>query len=138
MMKSLYSKFAASTIAIMILSSVIAFMASNFYYQQKLKEENDEKITEMAYEVATYIEKEHPNDIESYLKSIAAVGYQMLIVSEENDKQLFGDEFRDEDISQQTIDHMLQGETFHEIEKYHLETLVTHLYTNELTTQMCE
>src|SRR5699024_765251 len=133
MMKSLYSKFAASTIAIMILSSVIAFMASNFYYQQKLKEENDEKITEMAYEVATYIEKEHPNDIESYLKSIAAVGYQMLLVSEENDKQLFGDEFRDEDISQQTIDHVLNGETFHGIAQFPQETFVTGFFANELT-----
>lgn len=43
-MRSLYVKFAAVTIGIMLLSGVIAFFISNTYYQHSLKPQNDAKI----------------------------------------------------------------------------------------------
>ena len=45
MMRSLYVKFALTTVTIMLISSILAFMGANAYYQQKLKPYNDEKNT---------------------------------------------------------------------------------------------
>ncbi|HLR75053.1 MAG TPA: sensor histidine kinase, partial [Virgibacillus sp.] len=57
-MKSLYTKFAVTTILIMLLSGLLAFMFSNFYYQQQLKPYNDEKNTTIALDIVKNIESE--------------------------------------------------------------------------------
>ncbi|MGK0701356.1 hypothetical protein ACR3I8_18360 [Priestia flexa] len=79
-MKSLYSKFVVVTASIMVLSSVLAFLGSNLYYQQKLKPSNDAKNTEIALDIAEFI-NENPNiQLTNYLENIAEVGYQIYLV----------------------------------------------------------
>ena len=81
-MRSLYSTFAATTIGIMMLSFLTAFFISNTYYQQYLKPENDAKNTQIAKEMATFIEGNPEVSINEYLENMAAVGYQLYLADD--------------------------------------------------------
>lgn len=131
-MRTLYVKLVVMTIGIMILSSILAFLLSNTYYQQKLKPENDEKITTIAESITTYID-ENPNiDLIDYLESIAAVGYQMYLVDDAREGNFYGAEFRDKSLSKQTVELVLNGEVYHGILEFPQETFVTGFFANEL------
>lgn len=131
-MKKLSIKFILTTFTIMIGSALFAFMLSNFYYQQKLKQENDEKFAEMAINLARSLEEERM-DWASYLEGIAEMGYQLYVHGEDGRRYFFGDPFRNDDLPQETVDYVLQGEIYHGIRKFPHETFVTGFFANELT-----
>ena len=130
--KSLYTKFAVTTILIMLLSGLLAFMFSNFYYQQQLKPYNDEKNTTIALDIVKNIESEENIQLDSYLENISAVGYQVLLTDEGGDMQFYGAPFRKENLSNETIDYVLKGEIYHGIAEFPHETFVTGFFANEL------
>jgi signal transduction histidine kinase len=131
-MKTLYVKFVVITIGIMILSSILAFVISNTYYQQVLKPDNDEKITKIAQSVSTYID-EHPNiNLEEYLDHISSIGYQMYLIDNLGEESFWGAEFRDKSLSTSTIELVLNGNTYHGILNFPRKTFVTGFFANEL------
>ncbi|MCG5105086.1 sensor histidine kinase [Oceanobacillus alkalisoli] len=131
-MRTLYVKLVVATIGIMIFSSILAFILSNMYYQQKLKPENDEKITTIAESIKSYID-EYPNiNLTEYLESIASVGYQMYLVDDFREGDFYGAEFRDESLAEQTVEQVLNGEVYHGILEFPQETFVTGFFANEL------
>src|SRR5699024_5742209 len=132
-MKSLYVKFAFTTISIMLASSLLSFMFSNFYYQQKLKPYNDEKNSKIALEIADYVENEDSIHLERYLEHIAEVGYQIFLADEDGNETFYGNPFREKSLPHRTINLVLSGETYHGIANFPQETFVTGFFANELT-----
>ncbi|HLR52742.1 MAG TPA: HAMP domain-containing sensor histidine kinase [Candidatus Avamphibacillus sp.] len=133
MMKSLYVKFAVTTITIMLISGLFSFMFSNFYYQQKLKPYNDEKNTKIALDIADYVENEKGIHLERYLKNIANVGYQLFLIDKDGNETFYGNPFREKSLSDRTINLVLDGEVYHGIADFPQETFVTGFFANELT-----
>lgn len=129
--KSLYAKFVATTIGIMLLSGLIAFLLSNFYYQQILKPYNDEKNTAVALEIAAYASEQ--SDLEAYLENIASLGYQLYMTDAKNNEIYFGAPYRKQILPEQTKQRVLKGEVYHGIEEFPQETFVTGFFANELT-----
>lgn len=132
-MRSLYVKFAVTTIGIMLVSGLLAFMFSNFYYQQKLKPENDEKNTRIALDIADYVANEEDVQLDHYLDSIASVGYQMYLTDQDGNEAFFGEPFREKSLPNSTINSVLDGEVYHGIAEFPQETFVTGFFSNELT-----
>lgn len=132
-MRSLYVKFAVTTVSIMLVSGLLAFMFSNFYYQQKLKPENDAKNTKIASEIADYVASEENVHLEHYLENIAAVGYHVFLTDKEGDEAYFGNPFREKDLPDRTIKSVLNGHVYHGIAEFPQETFVTGLFANKLT-----
>ncbi|MEH7352085.1 HAMP domain-containing sensor histidine kinase [Neobacillus drentensis] len=131
-MKSLYSKFAFITIMIMIVSGIISFLLSNAYYQVKLKQQNDEKITHFAFEIADFA-SEHPLiSLEDYFDHIGAIGYQILLINPDGDKQYFGSPFRKKELPKEITEKVLHGEVFHGVSQFPHKTFVTGFFANEL------
>lgn len=130
-MKKLSSKFALTTISIMMISSILAFMVTNFYYQQKLKPENDEKNTDIALEMAQFVEKS-TESIDHYFTHIADVGYQLYVVSETGEEAFYGAPFREENLRERDIESVLSGDIFHGMATFPQETFVTGFFANEL------
>lgn len=130
-MKKLSSKFALTTISIMIISSILAFMVTNFYYQQKLKPENDEKNTEIALEMAQFIEQS-AETIDDYFTHIAGVGYQLYVVSETGEEAFYGAPFREVNLRERDIEAVISGDIFHGMAAFPQETFVTGFFANEL------
>lgn len=131
-MKSLYSKFAFITIMIMIFSGLFSFILSNVYYQVKLKQENDEKITNFAFEIADFASSHPLISLEDYFNHIGAIGYQILLVSGEGDKQYFGSTFRVKDLPETTSEKVVHGEVYHGVSHFPHKTFVTGFFANEL------
>src|SRR5699024_9443201 len=133
MMKSLYVKFAVTTITIMLISSLLSFMFSNFYYQQKLKPYNDEKITNIALEISQFIEDERQIDLDNYLTNTANIGYQIYLIDSDGNDTNYGDVFSDTSLSHNIKNEVVNGEIFHGILNFPQETFVTGFFANELT-----
>ncbi|RDI42176.1 sensor histidine kinase [Falsibacillus pallidus] len=131
-MKTLYVKFVAITIGIMLLSSIIAFLLSNAYYQQKLKPYNDEKITKMAQSIAAYTD-DHPDvDLPEYLNSISSIGYQMFLIDKAGDETFYGAPFRVNSLPASTRAQVLDGHVYHGILHFPQALFITGFFANEL------
>ncbi|CAM2756519.1 sensor histidine kinase [Salinicoccus roseus] len=131
-MRSLYSTFAATTIGIMMLSFLTAFFISNTYYQQYLKPENDEKNTQIAKEMATFIEGNPEVSINEYLENMAAVGYQLYLADDSGDGTFYGSEFREDALPNHVVENVLDGNIHHGMQEFPRETFVTGFFANEL------
>jgi signal transduction histidine kinase len=131
-MKSLYGKFALTTIFIMVLSGVLSFVISNVYYQYSLKSQNDLKITNFAVEISEYIEKNPNIDLNDYLEHIGSIGYQLYTVNDHGREQFYGNAYRERSLSKNAITAVLAGEIYHGIEYFPHKTFVTGFFANEL------
>lgn len=130
-MRSLYLKFVVITIGIMLVSSVLAFLVSNAYYQQKLKPLNDQKNTVIAQDIASFIETQGV-DLKQYLENISSVGYQIYLVDSSGNEYNFGSPFRDKSLPELTKEYVLKGNIYHGILQYPKSTFVTGFFANEL------
>lgn len=131
-MKTLYAKFIVITIGMMFISFILAFVISNFYYQQKLKPYNDNKNTKVALDIAEFVEGHPQINLTQYLDSISKVGYQMCLVETNKNKTYFGKPFRDKSLSVTTEKEVLNGQIFHGMLHFPQGTIVTGFFANEL------
>ncbi|MBH0156935.1 HAMP domain-containing histidine kinase [Fictibacillus sp. 5RED26] len=135
-MKSLYSKFVVITIGIMLLSGVLAFIASNTYYQEKLKPANDQKNTGIALEMASFVEKHPTINLNDYLRNLSKIGYQIYLVESSGNETYFGAKFRNTSLSSSTKESVLNGEIYHGILHFPKQTFVTGFFANELSNSI--
>lgn len=131
-MRSLYVKFIVFTIAIMIFSSVFAFLISNTYYQQKLKPFNDQKNTKIALEIAEFTGNQPDLNLNDYLENISSIGYQIFLVDSSGNELYYGAPFRENTLSSATKEQVLNGDVFHGILNFPQGTFVTGFFANEL------
>ncbi|WP_010677590.1 sensor histidine kinase [Bacillus timonensis] len=131
-MKTLYIKFVVITIGMMLISFILAFILSNSYYQQKLKPINDQKNTQVALDIVHFVETHPEMELNEFLESLAATGYQFCLVDEAGNKTFFGEPFRDQTLPVSTEKKVLDGEVYHGILKFPQETFVTGFFANEL------
>ena len=116
----------------MMLSFLTAFFISNTYYQQYLKPENDEKNTQIAKEMATFIEGNPEVSINEYLENMAAVGYQLYLADDSSNGTFFGSEFREDALPNHVVENVLDGNIHHGMQEFPRETFVTGFFANEL------
>ena len=131
-MRSLYGKFIAMTIVIMIASALIAFLAVNTYYHQQLKGQNDEKNMSIAKSIASFIESDKELDLENYLETQSAVGYKLYVVNEHQEATMYGEAFRVGNLSSNIVDQVLNGDVYHGMRDLPSETFVTGFFSNEV------
>nr|WP_090638383.1 HAMP domain-containing sensor histidine kinase [Neobacillus massiliamazoniensis] len=131
-MKSLYYKFAFITINIMIFSGLFSFIVSNTYYQVKLKQHNDAKITRFAMDMADFASKHPLISLPDYFNHIGAIGYQILLVNKDGKKQYFGSNFRDKSLPVGAVNEVIDGKVYHGIRDFPHKTFVTGFFANEL------
>ncbi|UWE04983.1 sensor histidine kinase [Laceyella sacchari] len=132
-MKTLYMRFVATTIFIMLLSGLISFLLSNLYYQIKLKPYNNEKITRMAKNVTSFYQANSEVDLNQYLDSVANLGYQIALTDERKKLMTFGRPFNSTTLKPAAIDHVLRGQTYHGIAQYPKQIFVTGFFDDELS-----
>jgi signal transduction histidine kinase len=116
----------------MLLSFLTAFFISNTYYQQYLKPENDEKNTQIAKEMSTFIERNPEVSINEYLENMAAVGYQLYLTDDSGDGTFYGSEFREDALPNHVVETVLDGNIHHGMQEFPRETFVTGFFANEL------
>ena len=135
-MRSLYVKFVVMTIVIMLFSSLLAFLISNSYYQHQLKPYNDEKITNIALNVASFVSEQPDIQLNDYFEHLAEAGYQLFLIDDESQESFFGASFRDPSLSDEIKNQVLNGEVYHGILNFPQETFVTGFFANELANSI--
>lgn len=131
-MRTLYVKIIVMTIAIMIASTLIAFVVSNIYYQYYLKPENDQKITEIAEDIVTVFETNDDEDIASYLTMMANLGYTFFLIDPSKNGQTYGESFSSYHLEPAHIEQVLAGDIYHGIANFPKSIFVTGFFNNEL------
>ncbi|QKI83075.1 sensor histidine kinase [Kroppenstedtia eburnea] len=132
-MKSLYLRIVLTTFAIMVISSLLAFFASNLYYQVVLKPYNDKKNTRIALDVVQGFHGQHGEvSLDSYLKGIAGLSYQMYLVDERGKATSYGKPFRKTELAPGIVDSVQKGQVYHGMAHYPFGLFVTGFFENEL------
>ncbi|UII54850.1 HAMP domain-containing histidine kinase [Cytobacillus spongiae] len=131
-MKSLYVKFVGVTIVIMLVSSILAFLLSNAYYQQKLKPLNDQKNTKIALSISTFLKNHSEINIQDYLEHTSTIGYQVYLVDSDQNESFFGAEFNQKSLKISTVEEVLNGHVYHGIRNFPNQTFVTGFFANDL------
>ncbi|WP_062350500.1 sensor histidine kinase [Bacillus kwashiorkori] len=131
-MKSLYSKFVIITLLMMFCSSMIAFVIANIHYQAILKPYNDEKNTDVALNVASFLQNNPDINMTAYFHNLAETGYQVYIVSEKDEVQTFGAPFRNHEIRDDIKEQVLNGKIYHGIANFPHSIFIVGFFANEL------
>ncbi|AYB47308.1 sensor histidine kinase [Paenibacillus lautus] len=135
-MKTLYSRIVLTTIAIMVISSLIAFVLSNLYYQYNLKPFNDQKVTTMAKDIGDFYDSHPETDIHDYLHHIGQLGYQFYLVNDQGKEWFYGGMFREQDLSPETVRQVLNGKVYHGIAEFPSELFITGFFDNVLSNSI--
>ncbi|ARF14202.1 sensor histidine kinase [Sporosarcina ureae] len=130
-MKSLYGKFLVLTVGIMLVSAILAFLSVNTYYHRYLKEENDAKNVRVAEQIALFIEANNGIDLHAYFDMLASTGYKLLVKPPSGDSTIYGEAFRDDNLEDEAIQKVYDGEVYHGMRDLRAETFVTGYFSNE-------
>ncbi|MDD9267074.1 sensor histidine kinase [Paenibacillus sp. GCM10023248] len=128
-MRSLYIRVFLLTIAVMILSGLLGFLASNIYYHEKLKPYNDGKLTGIAEQMKQYLETASV-DMELYLQNVGALGYQIYLTDGQGDERFYGRAFREHDLDGQAPNLVLHGTLYHGVANFPVKPFVTGFFDN--------
>lgn len=130
-MKSLYGKFLVLTVGIMLASAIVAFLSVNTYYHRYLKDENDAKNVQVAEQIALFIEANDGMDLPTYFDMLASTGYKLLVKSPAGDATVYGEAFRDDNLEDEAIQKVYNGQVYHGMRDLKAETFVTGYFSNE-------
>lgn len=131
-MRSLYSRFVIISIFIMLISSVVAFLLTNVFYHVYLKPYNNEKILKYAEEVKYLYEKDTELNKNHYLQSISNLGFEIYLVDDQKQGKRYGDDFKKMNISDETIEHVLNGHIYNGVLTYPNQLFATGFFDNSL------
>ncbi|MFH0071078.1 sensor histidine kinase, partial [Peribacillus sp. NPDC056705] len=135
-MRTLYSRIVITTIAIMVISSVIAFVISNMYYHFSLKPFNDEKVTTMATDIGNFYTTHPGMDLHEYLDHVGQLGYQFYLINDAGKEWMYGGIFRERDLSSDIVREVLDGTIYHGIASVPPKLFITGFFDNVLSNSI--
>src|SRR5690625_4108282 len=115
----------------MLTSALISFFVVNTFYHQYLKEKNDEKNYQIAKNIAIYIERNNPSNIDSLFTMIANTGYKLVVIKERKEKKLYGEPFREDNLPNEAIEQVWNEDEFHGMRDFPKKTFVTGFFADE-------
>lgn len=130
-MKSLYVRMCIVFCSVIVVSSLLGFLVSNIYYQATIKSQNDAKLTGMAIEIQQFAES-HPDSMEDYLISVAELGYKLYLTNAEGESRFYGKPFREEDLEEQQLQMVLNGQVYHGVAEFPDSAFITGFFDNQL------
>lgn len=131
-MRSLKSRILWITLFAVFISSLLAFMAANVHYHMQLKPYNDAKLTAMLANLQQFAEK-NAELTEPYLASVAAMGYELLLVDGQGVERHFGNPFRVNDLSPEQMQRVVAGEPYHGVAQFPNKPFITGFFDNRLS-----
>ncbi|RZT21655.1 sensor histidine kinase [Fictibacillus sp. BK138] len=131
-MKTLYLRIVLTTILVMLISSVIAFILANAYYQFYLKPANDEKITAMANQIQMFNKRTNDVEFNRYLNSLGNLGYQLFLASENKNGTFYGEEFREKKLETSVVHGVVAGNNYHGIKDFPAKLFITGFFDNDI------
>ncbi|WP_211747762.1 HAMP domain-containing sensor histidine kinase [Paenibacillus sp. Marseille-Q4541] len=135
-MKTLYLRIVLTTVLVMLLSSLMAFVISNAYYQFNLKPYNDEKMTDITSDIIHFYEQNPEVNLPAYLTSVGELGYQIYLAETVDQGTFYGGAFRKEDLRTDKIQKVLNGYVYHGIVAFPVGVFITGFFDNALSNSI--
>lgn len=135
-MKTLYLRIVLTTALVMLLSSLLAFVISNAYYQYNLKPYNDEKMTDMTDDMIQFYKENPEVSLPAYLNSIGDLGYQIYLADSPDQGTFYGGDFRKKDLDGDVIRQVLGGQVYHGIAEFPAKLFITGFFDNSLSNSI--
>jgi signal transduction histidine kinase len=133
-MKTLYRQFIVATLCILAVSIVIGFVLSNVYYMKVTKPKSDRQNVAIAQEIVHVLKEMHPveNGFESYLHSVAMLGYQIYVLGEQGEEFFFGAPFDRNSLPEEALRVLTAGDIYHGISDFPSNNFMVGHFANEL------
>ncbi|TDM07110.1 HAMP domain-containing sensor histidine kinase [Macrococcus lamae] len=126
MFKRLSTQFIASTLLVMLLSSLLAFMLANVYYHIYLKPENDARITRTLEQQKAFILKHQTISSSDFFNQLADLNFQVIAIHH-GKKTFYGTPFRVDNLKTSPLNH----KTYHGIKHRPFNIIITGFFDNE-------
>lgn len=133
MFKSLYSRIAIYTIAVMLFSAIVSFLCTNIIYHNHLKANNDAKIMRTLEDAISYQKQTSIKSLDPFFNHLGEMNYQVMTVSENGQRSFYGAKFRKDNVDNNVIQTVLKGKDYHGIRNLPYNPIVTGFFEN--TTQ---
>lgn len=130
MFKTLYARIAIYSITVILFSALISFVLTNVYYHYNLKASNDAKIMKTLKEARQYEQSAKPTHIQQYFKHLGQMNYQIMTVDQKGHKTFYGEPFREDTLSQNAINNVLNNKDYHGIKDKPFALFVTGFFDN--------
>ncbi|MBN6185445.1 HAMP domain-containing histidine kinase [Aneurinibacillus sp. BA2021] len=131
-MHSLYTRIVSMVILISVMSSILAFMISNAYYQANLKAYNEQKIMRIGQEIVSLYGTNPALSMDEYFKKIANMNFQLYVFNERYERKIYGAKLKEEEISRDVIQDVLHGQTYNGISQYQGGLFVTGFFKSDI------
>ncbi|GGE81104.1 sensor histidine kinase [Priestia taiwanensis] len=131
-MKTLYVRFVVIVTLIIVVSSLLAFVIANVYYQVNLKSYNDKKMMGIANETVALLESTPELQMNDYFHTVANIGYQLYVEDDSGSAVFYGNAFKNESLESGVVNAVLNGEEYHGIAQYPKKLFITGFFDNEL------
>ncbi|WP_442603405.1 sensor histidine kinase [Paenibacillus sp. KN14-4R] len=93
-MKTLYFRVVIISLLIAIMSIGLAFLASNIYYETRIKSYYEDKVMNIALEVKSLVEEAPKGAADAYLTRISGMGFQMFLLDGQHEGVYYGRAFK--------------------------------------------
>ncbi|NIK78227.1 signal transduction histidine kinase [Paenibacillus castaneae] len=120
-MRTLYIRIVYTFMLISLASMIVALLLTNFYYAEKVRGYNEQKIMNIGQEIRTLYAKTNDIELGEYLTHIANIGFQIYLVDDEMHGIFYGTPFKHQQMDNKYIREVLNGKTYNGImEEHHL------------------
>lgn len=132
-MTSLYRKLSIATLLILLLSTIVGFLLANAVYYGMTKEKIDAQNVQMAEQIAQTVAY-FTDDAQAttYLQSVGGMGYQLKLISQENEMFAFGTTFQKHDIGADALQTVFSGNVYHGIQQFNGKYFFIEHFSNDL------
>lgn len=130
MFKHLSTRFIVTTLHVMLISAVIAFVIANMYYHVTLKEQNDARVTQVLLSQKKYIEKHPQIKPQEFFTQLGNLNFQVLAINNNDSKQNYGTKFRIDNLRLDEIKMERDG-VYHGIKNRPFNLFITGFFDNE-------
>lgn len=130
MFKHLSTRFIVTTLHVMLISAVVAFIISNVYYHVLLKEQNDTRVTKVLLTQKEYIEKHPEIKPREFFTQLGDLNFQVLAINNSGEKENYGTQFRLDNLKIDKI-KMSQDGVYHGIRNRPFNPFITGFFDNE-------
>ncbi|WP_053361010.1 HAMP domain-containing sensor histidine kinase [Bacillus sp. FJAT-27251] len=133
-MSTLYRKFTAATVVILVISIAIGFAVANFVYLTSTKEKIDQQNVEIAQEIVDVLEQVHGSGTAypPYLESVGKLGYQIYVLSEYGEEAYFGQPFARGELPDEAMKVIEDGDIYHGMNTFKNQFWMMGHFANDL------
>jgi len=131
-MKTLYVRIVLTFVAIAFVSGIVGLALTSLYYQERLRTNNEVKALEMGRSIGELYEEESWGDLDSFLKSVAVLGFQIYAVDESMQGRTYGRAFKHGKLSEEAIRSVLAGNVYHGMQEENSRLKIFSYFENSL------